>query len=398
LDSQDFKHRYRLKGETGEEFVGELAEKTFLIDWCFPNPRLPNGKELCDLLIIFEGTVIIWQVKNTKLRNDGSMDLKAIDKNLRQLAGARRQVLELRTPIEIANARRQPETLDPDEIEEVFLVSAMVGASPEILGAPTEIGNLKCHVLTRDTVEILLNELDTISDFLAYLREKERVLPSIMSLLLEGGEKELLAHYILNERSLAALEGYSAVYIGEGSWEGLQQRPEYLAKKKADNMSYGWDSLIDSVHLGEHPQYERIAREMAKLNRFDRRYLSQSFYDAHLLAHQAAAPRMAFKRVGSLKGTTFVFLFVGDAIAPSERKIALESLCFIARGMYQENMAVVGILTEMVFRPECSYAWCLLEIDNWTEEHETRRGLLQDETGFLTQMTESELKMSEYPD
>jgi hypothetical protein len=391
-------HEYRLRVESGEEFVAELAAKTFLIDWCFPNPKLPSGKELCDLLVIFEGTAIIWQVKNTKLKSDGSIDLKAVDKNLRQLKGARRGIFKLRTPIEIANARRQPERLNPDVIDEVFLVSAMVGDCPDLLGAPIEIGGFPCHVLTRDSVEIILDELDTISDFLAYLREKERVLPSIGSILLEGGEKELLAHYILNERSLADLGNHSSVYIGEGAWEDLQNRPEYLAKQEADRISYGWDSMIDSVHLGVHPKYERIAREMAKLNRFDRRYMSQSFYDAHLSAHQSAAPRMTFKRVGSFKGTTFVFLFAGDAIAPFERKAALESLCFIARGMYLENKTVLGIQTEMEFRPECSYAWCFMEIDQWTEEHEVQRQQLQEETGFLTQLTESELTASEYPD
>jgi hypothetical protein len=40
----------QLKGKKAEEVVTQLAEKTFLVDWCFPNPHLPNGKELCDLL------------------------------------------------------------------------------------------------------------------------------------------------------------------------------------------------------------------------------------------------------------------------------------------------------------------------------------------------------------
>jgi hypothetical protein len=394
----DSEHENRLKGELGEAFVAKLAMKTFLVDWCFPNPKLPNGKELCDLLVLFEGTAIIWQIKNTKLKNDGKVDLKAVEKNLRQLKGARRQLFGLRTPIEIENARRCPEILDPDLINEVFLISALVGDSPVVLGTPIETGGFPCHVLTREAVEVLLSELDTISDFVDYLREKERVLPSIGSILLEGGEKELLAHYILNGRSLADLEKHSAVYITSGDWDELQQRPEYIAKQKADHVSYGWDSIIDSVHRGAHPEYERVARELAKLSRFDRRYMSQSFYDAHLEAHKVSGPRMSFKRVGSLRGTTFVFLFTDDEITQDERKPILEALCFIARGMYTDNQVVIGIRTEMEFRPECSYDYCLLEIDEWTEKHEAQKRALQEENGLLTKLEESELNASEYPD
>ena len=43
-----------------ESILHELAKKTFLTDWCYPNPLLPDGKELCDLLVVFGDTAIIW--------------------------------------------------------------------------------------------------------------------------------------------------------------------------------------------------------------------------------------------------------------------------------------------------------------------------------------------------
>lgn len=392
------KHQYRLRGESGEDFVNDLASRTFLIDWCYPNPKLPDGKELCDLLVIFEQTAIVWQIKTLKLRADGNLDARSAEKNLRQLQGARRQIFDLRAPIEITNARRHPEALDSQDIGEVFLISALVGDSPEVLGVPTETGGHPCHVLTRESVAILLNELDTISDFAAYLREKERMLANIGSIMLVGGERELLAQYILHARSFSDLDGHSAVYIEDGIWEGLQQRPEYQAKKQADRISYGWDSIIDTVHLGEHPEYERIARELARPNRFDRRYLSQSFYDAHLTAHRMAGPRMTFKRVSSFKATTFCFLFTDDGITRDERKEMLEALCFVARGTHLENRTVVGIGTEMEVRPTCSYDFCLMEIDEWTQQEELQKQAIQQATGLLTNIVEKELEAHEYPD
>lgn len=391
------RHYFRLKGRTAETLVNELASKTFLIDWCFPSPRLPNAKEVCDLLVVFEHTAIIWQVKNAKLKWDGSLNEKAAVKNLRQLAGARRQIFDLGMPIELSNARRHPEILDPATIDEVFLVSVLMGKMPDVLGIPTEIGQHTCHVLTRDGVEVLLGELDTISDFCAYLREKERAQRNFGKVLLVGGERELLAHYLVHERSFADLEGYNAIAIEEGLWNSLQNRPEYQAKKKADHISYGWDSIIDCVYRGGHPEYEKIARELARLNRFDRRYMSQSFYDAHLQAHRMADGRMTFRRVGSFKGTSYCFLFVGDAVTHDERRAILESLCFVTRGKYLENRKVVGIATEMELRPTCGYDFCLLEIEDWTKEDESRIREIQEQTGLLTNVSERHFEAHEYP-
>jgi len=39
-----------------------------MIDWCYPNPKLPDGKELCDLLVVFDDKAIICQIKNLKLK------------------------------------------------------------------------------------------------------------------------------------------------------------------------------------------------------------------------------------------------------------------------------------------------------------------------------------------
>ena len=66
------KHYFQLKGKDAESILHELAEGTFLTDWCYPNPILPSGKELCDLLVVFDNTAIIWQLKDTKLDKYGT--------------------------------------------------------------------------------------------------------------------------------------------------------------------------------------------------------------------------------------------------------------------------------------------------------------------------------------
>jgi hypothetical protein len=58
----------------------------------YPNPRLPDGKELCDLLVLFDSTVIIWQIKDLEPDKTGCIKSSDLEKNLLQLAGARRQL------------------------------------------------------------------------------------------------------------------------------------------------------------------------------------------------------------------------------------------------------------------------------------------------------------------
>lgn len=63
----DGKHHFSLKGAAAEKVVHDLAAESFFTDWCYPNPQLADGKELCDLLVVFDHVAIIIQVKNLKL-------------------------------------------------------------------------------------------------------------------------------------------------------------------------------------------------------------------------------------------------------------------------------------------------------------------------------------------
>ena len=159
------KHYFHLKGQQAEAVLHDLAYRSFFVDWCFPNPKLPNGKELCDLLVVFDSTAIIVQAKSLKVGKTGLLNAKEVEKNLRQLAGARRQLFDLKTPVELANAHRTIEQFDPNLIREVFLVSVLLGDTPTVQAMATEVKDHQCHVFSSEFTEIVLNELDTINDF-----------------------------------------------------------------------------------------------------------------------------------------------------------------------------------------------------------------------------------------
>jgi hypothetical protein len=43
-----------------EQYLSQLCERTFLNIWAYPNPYKADGKELCDLLVVFENTVFLF--------------------------------------------------------------------------------------------------------------------------------------------------------------------------------------------------------------------------------------------------------------------------------------------------------------------------------------------------
>ncbi len=389
------KDYFRIKGENAEKIVQELATKTFLVDWCFLNPKLPNGKEICDLLVIFDNIAIIWQIKDLKFNKSGKYRKSEVDKNLRQLLGARRKLFDLEAPIVLENSRRKEE-FDAKKIKNIFLISVLLGEGEEYFSLIEEIKDKTIHVFTKDFVQIILNELDTISDFVKYLHEKEIFLRSKKKreLIVSGGEEQFLAFYLMNERKFDSIDSKDCVYIESGCWENFQEKIEYKAKKKSDEISYGWDSIINRVHEGSD-KYEKVARVLAYPDRFQRRCLSKTFFDAHMIAHNHNA---VFKRIIPDNGTTYCFLFYDDLEPRENRKKILTAICWIARCKYPDNKKVLGIATEIKFERTSSYDFCLLDLPVWTDENQEFVEKLQKETGFFTKPITEYFHEDEYPE
>ena len=125
----------QLKGKKAEQFIHELAYKTFLTDWCYTNPEyLDKGirKELCDLLVVFDDIAIIWQIKDLKLDEIGKYKEQEIEKNNSQIIGAFKSMFKHRYPIELENPRRGKELFDPNKIKRTYLISALIGLEQEV--------------------------------------------------------------------------------------------------------------------------------------------------------------------------------------------------------------------------------------------------------------------------
>lgn len=389
------KHYFELKGKNAENLVYNLAQKSFLTDWCFMNPKWEDGKELCDLLVIFDDKAIIWQIKDLKRGEDGKYNKGEVEKNLRQLLGAKRKLFDLSKPIELENIRRSKETFNSKSVSEVYLISALVGEGEDYYEFVKKIKDKTIHVLDKKGAEILLNELDTISDFTGYLREKERFFSSEIKMDLSGGEEELLAYYLMNERSFRNLEGHDYIIIQEGCYENLIKKPEFLAKKEEDKISYFWDFLIDKAHLSKEKSYELVAREMARLNRFQRRLNSKAFMEGHAKAH-VQTNKTFYKRNFSGDGITYCFLYA-NAPTREYRKNLLGNMCIATRSHFKENQRVLGIATELKMADKHSFEFCLLDFPEWTEIEEKKAKEIKELLGIFKDIKVSRFSEDEYP-
>jgi len=396
-DSSDSRHYFQLKGQAAEQIAHELAYGSFLTDWCYPNPVLEDGKELCDLLVVFGDVAIIWQIKSLKLRADGHYNSREVEKNARQAVGAARRLLDVGRPLVLQNARRGEEEFDPATIRETFLISVLAGDGEDFLAATHSANGRVVHVFTADFMELALHELDTTSDFVDYLRAKEELLAHTKLLIL-GGEEELLATYLLAGRSFDSFSEATLLTIEDGSWEGYQSRGDTKRKKSADEISYSWDGIIDRAHECDEASYELVARELARTSRLERRILAKAMFEAAVLADKDGVHPL-FRRTLDFNGRTYAFLFMD--VDESERDVRqrnLIAMCYAARSKFRNNSMVIGIATEKVLQPSCSYDFCRLEIVDWSDDDEQIAAKLREEARYYADSTLRHAQEYEYPD
>ena len=127
----------------------------------------------------------------------------------------------------------------------------------------------------------------------------------------------LLGKYLHAGRNFDWMKNYDRVLIDDSIWPAIQKKPEFIAKREFDRVSYGWDSMIDRAHEGSS-RYERVARELARPDRFTRRVLSEAFLEAY--GEFVSSKHEMLRRYMPLGDTTYCFLITNDDQYPSPRR------------------------------------------------------------------------------
>lgn len=337
-----------------ERYLAKLAEKTFLNLWSYPNtfrdqldhPGANQGKELCDLLVVCGRHVLIFSEKTIAWQSNKQTPIawsrwfrSAVADSVKQIRGAERWISQHpdRIFIDAACTRPLPITLPPPAERIIHRIVIAQGASeacrqhfgqgrgslhlkPDIKGQdhydvrnghavePFCVGDVDpngpyIHVLDEASLDIAMRELDTITDFTAYLQKKEVFIRAGRLAKVEG-EENLIAYYAVRINT----DGdHDFTHPSEGPWppnesiivdndlySNFEIDPQYRAKKYAERESYVWDRLIEvftkplldgtslvpdgqefNLHKGEMG-----VRQMALVSRFLRRGHSKALLGA----------------------------------------------------------------------------------------------------------------------
>ncbi len=405
------------KGLTAsEKHLVQLSEKTFLGLWSYPNvytdegyTKNKQGKELCDLLIVFGKKIIIFSDKGGKEFKEG-VDVKVAwgrwlretISSSKQLYGAESWLKKYPSRLFLDKECKKKFPLNIEDDIEIFLVTVtknsakaaekyfskkIIGSSgtliqvypfskDECLNNPFIISDLNpnknfVHILDEITLELLLSRLDTIHDFISYLKVKEKSIRSGY-LHLVAGEEELLAHYFNNmnnnlvgdiPKPTGEHEG-SLITISEGLWAEFEGSEIDVILNEFKEKSKYWDELISNfsnhilsatVGLGMELSidvHERAVKYLASENRVSRGVLCEAFEDKlNSVPEESRSARLAFSPLH--KDFLYVFLFVPrdfSGISDNEyrksRKVLMEAYSLVAKHQNPKAKHVIVIATE----------------------------------------------------
>lgn len=259
---------------------------------------------------------------------------------------------------------------------------------------------------------IVLSELDTVSDFLAYLDEKVRA-AAAFEYLSYCGEEDLLGHYLLNydaatKRHIIGPKGkdrgeVNGVMIGEGEWRDFAQSGVYKNTKNEDRISYFWDQLIQRTcqnsldgTLGGNSNIARgesAIYEMVNEPRFMRRGLSEKLLSAVNRFPDTGSFTRQVTFLPSFQpnvGYVLLQLRVPEEFrtAPDfreKRQTLLEIACGAAKNKFRNLAKVIGIGIESPKFSDGAVAedFILMPCEVWSDERKTYYEELNREWNFF---------------
>lgn len=325
-----------------EKILSALGNSSFLQMWTWPNlfrdqgkfSNSSDGKEICDLTVIFGNTIVLFSDKRITFNKSKDTKVawcrwckKAVGDSMKQIFGAERWFREYPNRVYIDKQCTKKLPIDLPNIEDLNFIRVIVTHGIEdqkfvkenegslsfnndkSIDSNWDFHNSKpfqlrvktnsnfVHIFTEETIKLVLSEFDTISDFIEYLIQRESLLTvnvklfvskesDIVQLYYENYDEKNKGRVILSAPEMIG----DKVEIKKGSVSELYKNPSFLWKKQEDKVSYFWDQLIESFAFHalngsslykswqKVSEFEPALRAIAKPHRFGRRILAKSFY------------------------------------------------------------------------------------------------------------------------
>lgn len=370
-----------------ESFVAELCSRSFLPFWSFSSPLQKKRKELCDILVVCNNDIIIISVKDINISDHQDERVqferwqkKAVLSSIDQIFGAER-FLDLASEITLNDSVTKV-TLPPKELRNIYRIAIAFGGQGKF---PLETGQYEkgfVHVFDEESTFAVFDELDTITDFLNYIRAKERFLAG--KRIFVPKEVDFLALYI--ETSLEFEANPDTVIIDQNLWKNYSISEEYRDWHQKIKMSYVWDEIVSQLHefriiqnkeLAKRADFERATRLITLEPRINRLELGITLIDA---IEKRVRARMLKPLPGS--NHTYVLMPLGEKNWIAKEK-ELQLRCMVARYENREAPEVVGIAIGKGPDGHNSFDIAYFNIPELTDEIITHIKLAKEELGYF---------------
>lgn len=414
-----------------ERYLGEIAQRTFLSFWSHPNLYRSRAKELSDLLIVFGEDIIVFSDKSCEFKEGehgwSRWYRRAILDSAHQLHRAAGWLRKHPTEIYMDAKCERRFPLHVPSTPSIHLVAVATGAreaAKSQIGGDgslvictdangTEqfvIGDLDrtkdfVHIFDDVSLTLVLQELDTVSDFVAYLRKRAAFLRS-GPVVVADGEPDLLVHYLKGMNGpehdfvVPPQDEPPTMIAIDGDWSDFVKSDDYKRKRAADAVSYVWDRMIEDVarHADqgtletgqEHglTGTEELLRFFAVENRFSRRQLGRALIGIRQIgatAQENVNVRTVLSRNVDERAYVFCVLrrdATNEGIYRRARQAMLVARAEIAKLRNESLRVIVGVGVAPENDPDQSVDLAVREFpDPWPQEAREAAERLCDQLG-----------------
>ncbi len=300
--TKELNHGYKT-----EDFIEGLCEKVCLRDFTVRSPKYKKDgieKEVSDILVLFNDTVINFQVKSKIEKKEFSLKDET-DKN-RIFKKVEEAIKQFKTLNRAEKTNSFNELLTTQGITIPYnsqIIAKKIGIvclnlEGENLLPPHERTDLtmsfqkkhnhEIHSFMKEVLEAIFQELDTIPDFLRYLEIRKKIIENkIISPL--PSELDFLGMYKGNwpdlEAGINQAENKTLHFVLKPNmWNWYQNQKQQINQRNKDNeISYLVDNCIETIYQsigfnagnnvpkGTVENYLMVISCLSKLNRLERR-------------------------------------------------------------------------------------------------------------------------------
>lgn len=357
-----------------ERLLAAMAENSFLSLWSYPNvytdegyQKNKQGTELCDLLVVFGDSVILFSDKEVAFKAHGDPNVawsrwyrRAIIGSHAQLIGALKSLKNDNLDFYLDSKCTNPFPFDLKKVKNFHLVATTNDISnhtsryyegsahsnytlpyfsvlpdPQSPFVLTDINDGKHFIHTFDgaALKLLFSELDTINDFLSYLISRHSLIRNQFGYVVAyNGEEELLSVFLNNrtydERGESCVDlildkvkkaDAGAVSLEHGLWGDYLQSAERKSYESIRKYGAYFDIFLErisdaviqgNVGLGQDAEiqsHEQVLRILASENRLCRIEIGRNFQDKLNSTPQNARSARALR---SLTDSNLIYVFL----------------------------------------------------------------------------------------